>query len=77
MLRVGSPAFFNKPDVSYYGGDYEESERIRACSSKDIEEVYGTSFASPWIARKLSFLIDIMGFPREVAKALIIDSAAG
>lgn len=70
-------SFYNKPDVSYYGGDYEERERIRACSSKDIEEVYGTSFAAPWIARKLSFLIDIMGFPREVAKALIIDSAAG
>ena len=70
-------SFFNKPDVSYYGGDYEESERIRACSSVDIEEVYGTSFAAPWIARKLSFLIDIMGFSREVAKALIIDSAAG
>ena len=70
-------SFFNKPDVSYYGGDYEESERIRACSSKNIEEVYGTSFAAPWIARKLSFLIDIMGFSREVAKALIIDSAAG
>ncbi|MCM1056811.1 MAG: S8 family peptidase [Firmicutes bacterium] len=70
-------SFFNKPDVSYYGGDYEESERIKVCSSKDIEAVYGTSFAVPWIARKLSFLIDIMGFPREVAKALIIDSAAG
>lgn len=70
-------SFFNKPDISYYGGDYENGERIRACSSKDIEEVYGTSFASPWIARKLSFLIDIMGFPREVAKALLIDSAAG
>lgn len=70
-------SFFNKPDVSYYGGDYEESERIRACSSVDIEEVYGTSFAAPWIARKLSFLIDVMGFSREVAKALIIDSAAG
>ncbi len=70
-------SFFNKPDVSYYGGDYEESERIRACSSRDIEEVYGTSFAAPWIARKLSFLIDIMGFSREVAKALLIDSAAG
>lgn len=70
-------SFFNKPDVSYYGGDYEESERIRVCSSKDVEEVYGTSFAAPWIARKLSFLIDIMGFSREVAKALIIDSAAG
>ena len=70
-------SFFNKPDVSYYGGDYEEGERIRVCSSKDVEEVYGTSFAAPWIARKLSFLIDIMGFTREVAKALLIDSAAG
>lgn len=70
-------SFFNKPDISYYGGDYENGERIRVCSSRDIEEVYGTSFASPWIARKLSFLIDIMGFPREVAKALLIDSAAG
>ena len=70
-------SFFHKPDVSYYGGDYEENERIRACSSRDIEEVYGTSFAAPWIARKLSFLIDIMGFSREVAKALLIDSAAG
>ncbi len=87
VKRNGQPAsytrkgailsFFNKPDVSYYGGDYEESERIRACSSKDIEEVYGTSFAAPWIARKLSFLIDVMGFPREIAKALVIDSAAG
>lgn len=70
-------SFFNKPDVSYYGGDYEENERIKVCSSAGIEDVYGTSFAAPWIARKLSFLIDIMGFPREVAKALIIDSAAG
>lgn len=70
-------SFFHKPDVSYYGGDYEENERIRACSSKDIEEVYGTSFAAPWIARKLSFLIDVIGFPREIAKALLIDSAAG
>lgn len=70
-------SFFNKPDVSYYGGDYEEDERIQACSSRGIEKVYGTSFAAPWIARKLSFLIDIMGFSREVAKALLIDSAAG
>lgn len=70
-------SFFNKPDVSYYGGDYEKDERIKACSSKDIEEVYGTSFAAPWIARKLAFLIDVIGVPREIAKALIIDSAAG
>lgn len=70
-------SFFNKPDVSYYGGDFEESERIMACSANDLEPVYGTSFAAPWISRKLAFLIDIMGFSREVAKALIIDAAAG
>lgn len=69
-------SFYNKPDVSYYGGDYDE--RIKAYSPYYGEQgVYGTSFAAPWISRKLCYLIDIMGFPREVAKALIIDSAAG
>lgn len=67
--------FFNKPDVSYYGGDYDE--RIVAYSPQGEEKVYGTSFAAPWISRKLCYLIDVMGLPREVAKALIIDSAAG
>jgi hypothetical protein len=33
------------------------------------------SFAAPWIARKLSYLIDILGLNRELAKALIIDAA--
>lgn len=85
VRRDGSPAsysregpilsFFNKPDVSYYGGDYDE--RIRAYSPDGVEDVYGSSFAAPWISRKLCYLIDIMGLPREVAKALIIDSAAG
>lgn len=70
-------SFFNKPDVSYYGGDIESSERLFACTSRDIEAVYGTSFAAPWISRKLAFLIETMGLSREVAKALIIDSAAG
>ena len=68
-------SFFNKPDVSYYGGDY--NERIIAYSPDGEKEVFGTSFAAPWISRKICFLIDIMGLPREVAKALIIDSAAG
>ena len=87
VKRDGSPAsyarkgpvlsFFNKPDVSYYGGDYEESELITVWSSRGEEKVYGTSFAAPWISRKLAFLIDIMGLPREIAKALIIDTAAG
>lgn len=85
VRRDGQPAtytrrgnvlqFFNKPDISYYGGDYDE--RIMAYSSAGEEEVYGTSFAAPWISRKLCYLIDIMKLPREVAKAMIIDSAAG
>ena len=69
-------SFFNKPDVSYYGGDFDE--RITAYSPLSGEtEVYGTSFAAPWISRKLCYLIDVMGLSREVAKALIIDAAAG
>lgn len=67
--------FFNKPDVSYYGGDYDD--RIKAYAPSGEEEVYGTSFAAPWISRKLCYLIDVMGLQREVAKALLIDSAAG
>lgn len=68
-------SFFNKPDVAYYGGDFDE--RITVYTSNGEDYVYGTSFAAPWISRKLSYLIDIIGLPREVAKALIIDSAAG
>ena len=68
-------SFFNKPDVSYYGGDHDEP--IIAYASGHKEKVFGTSFATPWISRKLCYLIDVMGLPREVAKALIIDSAAG
>ena len=68
-------SFFNKPDVSYYGGDYDE--RIKVYIGDGEINEYGTSFAAPWISRKLCYLIDIMGMPREIAKALIIDSAAG
>ena len=68
-------SFFNKPDVAYYGGDYDD--RIIAYAPGHEEEVYGTSFAAPWISRKLCYLIDIMGIAREVAKALLVDSAAG
>lgn len=68
-------SFFNKPDVSYYGGDYDE--RITVYSNNGLEQQYGTSFAAPWVSRKLCYLIEIMGLSREVAKALIIDSAAG
>ena len=61
--------------MSYYGGDVDE--RIAVYSPKGTLQEKGTSFAAPWISRKLCYLIDVMGLPREVAKALIIDSAAG
>lgn len=74
--RVGPVlSFFHKPDISYYGGDV--GEFIRVCTPTGEGYVCGTSFAAPWITRKVAYLIYIMGFSREVAKALIIDSAAG
>ncbi len=74
--RVGPVlSFFHKPDVSYYGGD--ENEKIRVCTPLGEGLVSGTSFAAPWIARKMAFLIHNLGMSREVAKALLIDSAAG
>ena len=66
-------SFFAKPDVSYYGGS--EEAYIRVCEPLGTSSVAGTSYAAPWIARKLSYLIDILGFNREIAKAMIIDSA--
>ena len=74
--RVGPVlSFFHKPDVSYYGGD--KQQRIVVCGPAGAESVTGTSFAAPWISRKMAYLIHVMGLSREVAKALIIDSAAG
>lgn len=66
-------SFFAKPDISYYGGS--EEQYIRVCEPLGEANVAGTSFAAPWIARKLSYLIDILGLNREVAKAMIIDAA--
>lgn len=68
-------SFFAKPDVSYYGGSREQF--IRVCEPLGEANVSGTSFAAPWIARKLSYLIDVLGLNRELAKALIIDAAKG
>lgn len=74
--RVGPVlSFFYKPDVSYYGGD--GAEKIIVCEPLGKAAVSGTSFAAPWISRKIAYLIHIMGLSREVAKALLIDSAAG
>ena len=68
-------SFFAKPDVSYYGGS--EEKYIQVCEPLGAASVAGTSYAAPWIARKLSYLIDVLGFNREIAKAMIIDSARG
>ena len=68
-------SFFAKPDVSYYGGS--EEQYIQVCEPHGLANVAGTSYAAPWIARKLSYLIDVLGLNREVAKALIIDAARG
>lgn len=68
-------SFFAKPDVCYYGGSQEQY--IHVCEPLGDAYVSGTSFAAPWIARKLSYLIDVLGMNREVAKAIIIDAARG
>lgn len=68
-------SFFNKPDISYYGGD--KGEGIMVCGPFGGETVTGTSFAAPWITRKMAYLIHVMGFSREIAKAMLIDAAAG
>ncbi|MFL0247341.1 S8 family peptidase [Candidatus Clostridium stratigraminis] len=74
--RIGPVlSFFHKPDVSYYGGD--GPEKIVVFEPLGKAYVTGTSFAAPWITRKMAYLIHIMGLSREVAKALLIDSAAG
>ena len=71
-------SFFNKPDLSYYGGDGKKAEdKIVVCrDNMGVAYVSGTSFAAPWVSRKLAYLIHIMGMSRELAKALLIDSAA-
>lgn len=74
--RVGPVlSFFNKPDISYYGGD--ASEKIKVCTANGEELATGTSIAAPWITRKMAYLIYILGLNRESAKALLIDAAAG
>ena len=71
-------SFFHKPDICYYGGDGSKPEEKIAVCTDELGAIYlsGTSFAAPWITRKLAYLIYVMGLSREVAKALIIDSAA-
>lgn len=74
--RVGPVlSFFHKPDVSCYGGDL--GKKMRVCAPGGESYVSGTSFSAPWITRKMAYLICVLGFTREVAKALLVDAAAG
>ena len=68
-------SFFTKPDICYYGGD--ATNLMRVCTPTGEAFVRGTSFAAPWIARKMAYLINILGLSREVAKALIINASTG
>lgn len=68
-------SFFTKPDISYYGGD--RGEPMRVCTPTGEGFTTGTSFAAPWISRKMAYLINVLGMSREVAKALIIHSSTG
>ena len=68
-------SFFIKPDVTYYGGI--EGDYMKVYQSNGVCEVAGTSYAAPWIARKLAYLIHIIGLNKELAKAILIDSAIG
>lgn len=67
--------FFNKPDLATFGGDRTDTMVVH--SSIGHVKKLGTSFATPWISRKMAYLIYKMGFPREVAKALLLHSARG
>ncbi|MHA3801547.1 S8 family peptidase [Mycoplasma sp. VS30B] len=68
-------SFYAKPDISYYGGSSQKYMKVFDGLGERL--VAGTSFAAPWIARKMAYLIHIINLNKELAKALIIDSAKG
>ena len=77
--RVGPVlSFFNKPDVACFGGDVHNGKKgvVVCIGDAPAQEVSGTSFSAPWIARKLAYMIGKLGFSREIAKALLMDAAA-
>lgn len=65
---------FQRPDISTFGGSSKDMIKVEV--AKGITTVFGSSFAAPFISRKLCYLICKLNMPREVAKALLIDSAA-
>lgn len=73
-------SFYNKPDVCCFGGDgskADEKMKMYDPISGMCHYDSGTSFAAPWISRKMAYLIQVIGLSRECAKALLIDSACG
>lgn len=71
--KGGVLSFYVKPDVCYFGGD--QKLPINVCcvpGQEDFKE--GTSYAAPWISRKVAYLIHVLGFSKEEAKAILIDS---
>ena len=77
--RVGPVlSFYNKPDVSCFGGDgVQADQKMKYYDAGICGYGCGTSLAAPWITRKMAYLIYVMGLSREIAKALLIDSACG
>lgn len=77
--RVGPVlSFFNKPDVACFGGDVQNGGKgvVVCIGDAPAQVASGTSFSAPWIARKLAYMIGKLGLSREIAKALLLDSAA-
>lgn len=69
----GVLSFYVKPDICYFGGDHNMP--VNVCIAPGQEKLTsGTSYAAPWISRKLAYLINILGFTKEEAKAILIDS---
>lgn len=50
--------FFRKPDISCFGGD--DTEQMAVWSPQGVALTAGTSFAAPWITRKMAYLIYVM-----------------
>lgn len=71
--KGGVLEYYIKPDVSYFGGD--DNQKIYAYNGFKIRGVSGTSFAAPLVARKVAYIMYTLKLNRDVAKALIIDSA--
>ncbi|WP_418969332.1 S8 family peptidase [Alloscardovia omnicolens] len=67
--------FFRKPDIACFGGDTTNPMTVYKPSG--VTKTAGTSFAAPWIARKMAYLINIMNLSRETAKAMLINAASG